>query len=70
MRPLESPVVLQDDPEPEPEELTEADLPALQEEVSSLQKQYDDAVMVKHNLANEVASCSERLKAATNLLNR
>ena len=56
-------------PEPEPE-LTEADLPGLQEAVSRLQKEYDDAVVVKHNLQNDVASCSERLKAATGLLQR
>ena len=51
-------------------ELTEADLPGLQEDVSRLQREYDDAVVVKHNLDNEVKSCSERLKAATDLLGR
>ena len=56
-------------PEPE-EELTEADLPGLQEAVTRLQKEYDDAVVVKNNLGNDVKSCSERLKAATGLLNR
>ena len=56
---------------PEPEvELTEADLPGLQETVTKLQKEYDDAVVVKHNLENDVRSCSERLKAATSLLHR
>ena len=56
---------------PEPEvELTEADLPGLQEAVARLQKEYDDAVVVKNNLGNDVKSCSERLKAATGLLNR
>ena len=56
---------------PEPEvELTETDLPGLQEAVTRLQKEYDDAVVVKHNLGNDVKSCSERLKAATGLLNR
>ena len=56
---------------PEPEvELTEADLPGLQEDVTKLQKEYDDAVVVKHNLGNDVRSCSERLKAATGLLQR
>lgn len=56
---------------PEPEvELTEADLPGLQETVTKLQKEYDDAVVVKHNLENDVRSCSERLKAATGLLHR
>lgn len=56
---------------PEPEvELTEDDLPGLQEEVTRLQKEYDDAVVVKSNLGNDVKSCSERLKAATGLLNR
>lgn len=59
----------QDAEEPE-KELTEDDLPALQEEVAILQKQYDEAVMVKYNLGNEVKSCSERLKAANNLLTR
>lgn len=54
---------------PEPEvELTEADLPDLQETVTKLQKEYDDAVVVKHDLSNDVRSCSERLKAATDLL--
>ena len=56
-------------PEPEPE-LTEADLPCVQEAVSTLQQEYDDAVVVKHNLQNDVHSCSERLKAATDLLQR
>ena len=56
---------------PEPEvELTEADLPVLQEDVTRLQEQYDDAVVIKHNLGNDVRSCSERLKAATGLLHR
>lgn len=55
---------------PEPEvELTEADLPGLQEAVTRLQREYDDAVVVKNNLGNDVKSCSERLKAATGLLN-
>ena len=58
-------------PTPEPEvELTEADLPDLQESVTRLIKEYDDAVVVKHNLENDVRSCSERLKAATGLLHR
>lgn len=56
-------------PTPEPEaELTEADLPDLQEAVSNLQQEYDDAVVVKHNLKNDVESSSERLKAAAGLL--
>ena len=56
---------------PEPEvELTEADLPGLQETVTKLQKEYDEAVVVKHDLGNDVRSCSERLKAATDLLHR
>ncbi|XP_068697910.1 dynein axonemal heavy chain 8-like [Montipora foliosa] len=56
-------------PTPEPEaDLTEADLPGLQEDVSKLQREYDDAVVVKHNLKNDVESCTERLKAATGLL--
>ena len=55
----------------EPErELTEADLPGLQEDVTRLQQEFDDAVVVKHNLDSEVKSCSERLKAATELLHR
>ena len=58
-------------PTPEPEaDLTEADLPGLQEDVSKLQREYDDAVVVKHNLKNDVESCTERLKAATGLLQR
>lgn len=59
----------EDEAEPEPE-LTEADLPGLQQEVKKLQDEYDDAVVIKHNLANDVKSCSERLKAATDLLHR
>lgn len=50
--------------------MTEADLPGLQEAVTKLQKEYDDAVVVKNNLGNDVRSCSERLKAATGLLHR
>lgn len=50
--------------------LTEADLPGLQEEVKRLQDEFDDAVVIKHNLASDVMSCSERLKAATDLLQR
>ena len=58
-------------PTPEPEaDLTEADLLGLQEDVSKLQREYDDAVVVKHNLKNDVESCTERLKAATGLLQR
>ncbi|XP_048577711.1 dynein axonemal heavy chain 8 isoform X3 [Nematostella vectensis] len=58
-----------EEPEPEPEpELTEADLPGLEADVLRLQEEYDEAVVHKHNLANEVKSCSERLKAATDLL--
>lgn len=56
-------------PEPEPE-LTEADLPEIQAAVRKLQEEYDKAVVVKHNLQNDVQSCSERLKAATALLKR
>ncbi|EDO44670.1 predicted protein, partial [Nematostella vectensis] len=60
-----------EEPEPEPEpELTEADLPGLEADVLRLQEEYDEAVVHKHNLANEVKSCSERLKAATDLLHR
>lgn len=68
---FESPVSSLQAPTPEPEaELTEADLPDLQEAVSNLQQEYDDAVVVKHNLKNDVESSSERLKAATGLLQR
>jgi len=58
-------------PTPEPEaELTEADLPEIQAAVRKLQEEYDKAVVVKHNLQNDVQSCSERLKAATALIKR
>ncbi|XP_076466964.1 uncharacterized protein LOC143298129 [Babylonia areolata] len=53
--------------EPE-EELSEADLPRLQEEVNSLQVQFDQAVVEKHSLHMELQSMNERLKAASEMV--
>ena len=64
-------MMMMQEAEPEPEEeLTEADLQGLQQDVQRLQEEFDDAVVIKHNLENEVKSCSERLKEAADLLHR
>ena len=55
------------DPEPE---LTEADLPRLEEELRTLQDEFDQAVMVKYDLQDEVNASSERLRVAQELLQR
>ncbi|XP_023932047.1 dynein heavy chain 5, axonemal-like isoform X1 [Lingula anatina] len=55
--------------EPELEEdLTEDDLPRIQEEVNKLQMQFDSAVVEKHSLEIELVSMNERLRAATEML--
>jgi dynein heavy chain len=54
----------------EVEELTEKDLPRLQDEVHDLQAQFDAAVVQKHSLEMELTSMKERLKAATNMIGR
>lgn len=56
-------------PEPEPD-YTEADLPSLQDTVNSLQQQFDLSVVEKHSLEMELQSMNERLKAATEMVDR
>ena len=56
-------------PEPEPE-YTEDDLPTLQELVNELQQQFDKSVVEKHSLEIELASMNERLKAASEMVDR
>lgn len=57
----------ENDPEPE---LTEADVPRLEEELRTLQDEFDQAVMVKYDLQDEVHASSERLRVAQELLQR
>ncbi|XP_028415382.1 dynein heavy chain 8, axonemal-like isoform X2 [Dendronephthya gigantea] len=57
------------DGEPEPV-LTEADLPRLEQELETLQEEFDKAVMVKYDLQDEVNASSERLRVAQELLQR
>ena len=55
--------------EPE-EELTEDDLPRLQIEVDELQAQFDANVVEKHSLEMELISTKERLRAASEVIER
>ena len=58
-------------PEKEPEpELTEADLPKLEEELKTLQGEFDKAVVAKYDLQEEIDASSERLRVAQELLQR
>lgn len=50
--------------------MAEDDLPKIQEEVNQLQAQFDGAVVEKHSLEIELVSMNERLKAATEMLDR
>ena len=52
------------------EELTEDQLPVIQAEVDQLQAQFDAAVDEKHSLEMELVSMKERLKAATDMVER
>ena len=56
-------------PEPE-DDLSEADLPDIQCDVNALQQQFDLAVVEKHSLEMELHSMNERLKAATEIVER
>ena len=59
------------EPTPEPEQdYTEDDLPKLQDDVNNLQQQFDLSVTEKHNLETELTSMNQRLKAATDLIDR
>ena len=65
------PVEEEEKPEEEPEEeLSEADLPRLQAEVNDLQQAFDQAVVEKHSLHMELQSMNERLKAASEMVER
>ena len=50
--------------------LTESDIARLQQEVNSLQQQFDVAVDDKHSLELELVSMKERLKAASDMIER
>jgi len=52
------------------EDLTEQDLERIQNEVDDLQEQFDAAVVDKHSLEVELLSMKERLKAATDMVDR
>ena len=54
----------------EEEELNEDDLPRVQNEVDDLQQQFDASVVDKHSLAMELESMKERLKTATDIIDR
>ena len=56
--------------EQEEEELNEDDLPRVQNEVDDLQQQFDASVWDKHSLAMELESMKERLKTATDIIDR
>ena len=45
-------------------------MPRIQAEVDDLQSQFDAAVVKKHNMEIELVSMKERLKAATQLVER
>lgn len=59
----------EDEAEPE-EEYDESDLPRVQEEVNALQAEFDQSVVEKHSLEMELISMNERLKAATEMVER
>ena len=59
-----------DRPSAPEEDLSEEDLPRVQEEVNDLQAQFDQAVVEKHSLEMELQSMKERLKAASDLIDR
>lgn len=67
IQPKEKETTEQEEPE---EELSEADLPRIQVEVNQLQEEFDKAVVEKHSLQMELQSMNERLKAATELVER
>ncbi|XP_071954985.1 uncharacterized protein [Antedon mediterranea] len=53
----------------EPEkQYTEADIPAIQDELDLLQKSFDDAVREKHSLEIELVASNERLRAAVDMI--
>ena len=52
------------------EDLSEEDLPRIEQEVTDLQAQFDRAVVEKHSLEMELQSMKERLKAATDMVDR
>ncbi|GFN75495.1 dynein beta chain, ciliary [Plakobranchus ocellatus] len=54
--------------EEEEEDLSEADLPRVQEQVNQLQASFDQAVVEKHCLKMELKSMNERLKAAVEIV--
>ncbi|CAL1527205.1 unnamed protein product [Lymnaea stagnalis] len=54
----------QEEQEEEEEDLSEADLPRIEQEVSQLQALFDQAVVEKHSLQMELQSMNERLKSA------
>ena len=56
--------------EQEEEELNEDDLPRVQNELDDLQQQFDASVVDKHSLAMELESMKERLKTATDIIDR
>lgn len=55
---------------PPEEDYDEDDLPRIQEEVNRLQAEFDQAVVEKHSLEMELISMNERLKAATEMVER
>ena len=58
-----------DSPQPE-EDLSEDDLPRIQTEVDELQVQFDASVVVKHQLESELISMNNRLRAASDTIDR
>ena len=56
-------------PQPE-EDLSEDDLPRIQTEVDKLQVQFDASVVVKHQLESELNSMNNRLRAASDTIDR
>jgi len=52
------------------EDYEEDDLPRIQAEVNALQAEFDQAVVEKHSLEMELISMNERLKAATEMVDR
>ena len=54
----------------EEEDLSEADLPRVQQEVNEHQTLFDQSVVEKHSLQMELRSMNERLKAAVEMVER
>ena len=67
---LQSPLEEKEEEAPPEEDYDEDDLPRIQEQVNALQAEFDQSVVEKHSLEMELISMNERLKAATEMVER